>query len=140
MPERIAVRAVRAQAVATAAAVATVAVASQVPPDLWAIDGTPAEAATVAYLGALTWLAAQPARRAAHAVTMSFGVVWWLGRGGGFLNIVTDGRPDLWGAVVERWWAAFTVVTLHVLFGLVAETATPPLPESRGDTTTTKEA
>lgn len=140
-PERSAATAIRVHATATATAITAVTVASQVPPDLWVIEGAPAQAATVAYLIALAWLAVQPARRGAHAIAMSFGVLWWLGRGGGFLHLVTEnGRPDLWGAVAERWWAAATVVTVHVLFVLVAEAATPPLSASRGDTTTAEEA
>lgn len=116
---------------AAGAIIATVAT-SNIPPNLALITGNVALGFAVAYVVSLIWVAVNPFEVAAHGAAAVFGALYWLGRGGGFLELVMNGggdspddhtnvlwftvhRVDLLGAVAERWSRAVAVVMWHSL-------------------------
>ena len=128
-------RILRAYALALIATVVLTLIFSRVPLNLTLIRGNLATGFAVAYLGALVLLIARPFSFYTHAATSVCGALYWLGRGGGFLEIVLrnpeDGsspshhwlvdiyRADLLGAVAERWSRALIIVLWHMMAWLV---------------------
>lgn len=134
MPMRVADSAVRAYAAAATAATLAVTATSGVERNLWVVSGTPAEVFAVGYCIALAWLAVDPRRLTTHLVAGGLGSAYWMGRAGGFAEIVADGRTDLIGAVAERAAMLAAAVAIHMLYVIVAGTVDDDHHDTSGGT------
>ena len=104
----------RAFAVVVGSAVAHVLFgASTVGLNLWVLTGWPAFTAGALYVLVLAAIAVDPDQVELHMAAAPLGMLFWLGRMGGFLDLVLDGRPDLAPAVHERAMIAVVVLLWH---------------------------
>lgn len=91
---------------------------SNVPPNLYVISGTTAQATLVVYATVMAFIAVSPQRWPwIHTVGALLGATFYVGRGGGFLDLVLAGNTTLWGAVVERLVMASSIVMWHAWMG-----------------------
>ncbi len=113
----------RAFALATLAKIALVLAFSNLDRGLWIITGAAAELMAAAYAAAAVALVVRPANLKANLAAMITGCLFWLDRGGSFIELVQNGRPDLIGTVGERGWAAVATVAVHLLSIVITEQA-----------------
>jgi len=97
-----------------ALAVAYLVGASKVPLDLWVVAGRWAQVAVVVWAAVLCGLIVHPMWVRGHIAAAGLAVIVFGGRGGGFLQAVLGGRPDLWVAVGERVVMATAAVLWHL--------------------------
>lgn len=87
---------------------------SRVPLDLWIIDGYAAQAVVAGWVAVMVGIIAYPSWAHGHVAAAGLGFLVLTGRGGGFLTLVLDNRPDLWVAVAERAAMAILGVLWHI--------------------------
>jgi len=112
--DRAVVTAERTIASVLAVMIATVAMTSTLV-DVGLIAGTQARIIMWSSVGLLTAIAVRPSRTL-HVVALGISALVLFGRGASFVSLVLNAdRPDLWGAVAERFAMFVIVIIWHLL-------------------------
>lgn len=98
-----------------AVAVASVLAVSNVELNLWFASGPIAIGFAGAYVITSLAIIARPTVDWLHQAALPLAVLFWGGRAAGFVSLAINNRPDLWGAVLERFAILIAFVTLHLM-------------------------